>query len=240
MKTRTAILAGMAALTWLALGVGARADLMTPFGLNPGDEFRFVFVTDGVRDATSSNITDYDNFVQAQAGGATYNGVVVNWLAIVSTLTVNAIDHVGVTNAPVYLADGTEVTPNTGNTGLWSEQLLHAINEDQTTQLIPNDFVWTGSLTYGISDPEFSMGNPSQLTMSGFTEPSDSRWVRFDDLPYTQNHRLYAISQVLTVPETSTAVPEPSTLVVVALGAVAFLGYGWSGHRRARRRLTDA
>ena len=114
--------------------VGGRAEagiiLQTPAGLNPGDHFRFVFVTDGIRDATSTNIADYDSFVNAQAGGATYNGVVVNWLAIGSTDSVDAIDHVGQATAPVYLSDGTLVTTSTTPAGLWSGALVHEINLD--------------------------------------------------------------------------------------------------------------
>ena len=79
----------VATVLWLVSGLGGRAEagiiLQTPAGLNPGDQFRFGFVTDGSRDATSTNIADYDSFVNAEAGGATYNGVPVNWLAIVST-----------------------------------------------------------------------------------------------------------------------------------------------------------
>jgi len=40
------------ALLWLAVGVGGRAEadvmLQKPPGLNSGDPFRFVFVTDGI------------------------------------------------------------------------------------------------------------------------------------------------------------------------------------------------
>src|SRR5262245_37477959 len=110
-------LACVAALLWLAAGMGGRVEagiiLQTPAGLNPGDHFRFCFVTDGIRDATSTNIADYDSFVNTQAGGATYNGVVVDWLAIGSTGSVDAIDHVGQATAPVYLSDGTLVTTTT-------------------------------------------------------------------------------------------------------------------------------
>jgi len=87
----------VAAVLWLGSGLGSSAEasiiLQTPTGLNPGDQFRFVFVTDSIRDATSTNIADYDSFVNAQAGGATYDGVVVNWLAVGSTDSVDAIDH---------------------------------------------------------------------------------------------------------------------------------------------------
>lgn len=48
--------------------------LQTPAGLKPGDHFRFVFVTDGTTNATSSNISSYDAFVTAQAGGLPTTG----------------------------------------------------------------------------------------------------------------------------------------------------------------------
>jgi hypothetical protein len=64
----------VAAMLWLGSGSGGQAEagiiLQTPAGLDPGDQFRFVFVTDGSRNATSTNIADYDSFVNAQAGGA--------------------------------------------------------------------------------------------------------------------------------------------------------------------------
>ena len=72
----------------------------------------------------SSNIADYNNFVNAQAGGATFDGSVVAWNAIGSTSSVNAIDNIGQSAAPVYLADGTLITSSTTSTGLWSGSLL--------------------------------------------------------------------------------------------------------------------
>src|SRR5262249_43675213 len=61
----------------LLLGVTlpARADIMTPSTLNPGDQFRVIFVSSGTRDATSSTIADYDTFITnlANAAGLTYN-----------------------------------------------------------------------------------------------------------------------------------------------------------------------
>jgi len=100
--------------------------IQTPVGSTAGDEFRIVFVTDGTTNATSSDISSYDAFVNAQAGGATYNGMTVNWQAIGSTATVNAVDHIGSSTAGVYLASGTEVaTSTTADTGgLWSGNSL--------------------------------------------------------------------------------------------------------------------
>ena len=39
---------------------------------------------------------------------------------------------------------------------------------------------------------------------------------------------------------TETAIPEPSTAIAAMFGAVAFIAYGWSRHRREHRRHDDA
>ena len=133
MNTQARRLAMAAVILWLGLGGGGRAEagpvLLTPAGLSPGESFRFVFVTDGTRDATSTNIADYNGFVNTQAGGATYNGSVVTWAAIASTPTVNAIDNVGPSLAPVYLSDGTIVATSTttASGGLWDGDLIRLI-----------------------------------------------------------------------------------------------------------------
>jgi hypothetical protein len=68
----------IAAVLRLGCGLEGRTEagiiLQTPAGLNPGDDFRFVFVTDGIRDANSTNIAEYDSFVNDQAGG-----VAIGW-----------------------------------------------------------------------------------------------------------------------------------------------------------------
>ena len=42
---------------------------LIPSDLNVGDSFRFLFVTSGTRNAESSNINDYNLFVQNAANG---------------------------------------------------------------------------------------------------------------------------------------------------------------------------
>jgi hypothetical protein len=44
----------------------------------------------------------------------------------------------------------------------------------------------------------------------------------------------------LTLQAAASAAPEPSTAIVAAFGAVAFIAYGWSRHRRAQRRQAAA
>ena len=68
---------------------GAGVILTTPPGLKPGEQFQFIFLTNGTTDATSTDIDTYNNFVNKQAQGATYDGQTVTWYAIASTPTVS-------------------------------------------------------------------------------------------------------------------------------------------------------
>jgi hypothetical protein len=73
-------------------------------------------------------------------------------------------------------------------------------------------------------------------------------FVRFDHSAFDPNHPVswlndrtfFSGSGYWTVALPSAAVPEPSTAIMAAFGAVAFLAYGWSRHRRAQRRQAAA
>lgn len=225
-----------AAVLWLVCGLGGKAEagiiLQTPAGLNPGDQFRVVFVTDGTRDATSTNIADYDSFVNAEAGAATYNGVVVNWLVIGSTDSVDAIDHVGQTNATVYLSDGTLVTTSTTPAGLWSRNLLHAINLDLAANPPPpfDNFVWTGTNPFGTGFGGALGDTRPQVGSIIFTNDA---WVSSGTDNSPGSRPFYGISSVLTVPQ---AVPEPSTLAMLGTALIIGLAIGLTCRRHDKRR----
>jgi hypothetical protein len=205
----------------------AGSALTTPAGLSPGDTFRFVFVTDGTTAATSSNIADYNAFVNAQAEGATYNGATVSWVAIGSTATTNAIQNVGQTDMSVYLADGSLVTKSTTSTGLWSFSLINPINEDLSgTPPFSGAEVWTGT------GPDGKLADPlgSLLINAGVADQQVSTWVAFTSLPLTSSALfMYVISSILTVQ--GTAVPEPTSLVMLAIGVFGLLGFARCRHQ---------
>jgi PEP-CTERM motif len=244
MMTQTGRLALAAAMLWIGFGAGCTAEaggiaLQTPAGLSPGDSFRFVFVTDGTTTATSTEISYYNNFVTAQAGGATYNGSVVSWDAIGSTATVNAIDNIGQSPiSGVYLADGILVTTSTTTSGLWSGHLRNWIMEDISGALTSAIFVLTGTTTSGVgsSAPQDGYAStvlgttPVSIGFPGFT---NSFWVA-DTLDFGIQGPMYGISQVLVVPS---AVPEPSTVLMAGTAIGAGFAFGWSRRRKSQRRL---
>jgi PEP-CTERM motif len=184
-------------------------------------------------------MTYYNDFVNVQAGGATYNGSVVSWVAIGSTSTVNAIDNVGQSMDPVYLADGTLVTTSTTGSGLWSGNLLHAVDQDLRGTIYPNAAVLTGTNANGDSAIPYQL-DPVVYpygTLIGNTDSSGAAWINDNTIVTNQPQpgagAMYGISQVLFA---SNSVPEPSTLIMAGTAISVGLAYGRSRRRLDRRR----
>lgn len=216
--------------------IGARADLNinTPPGLNLGDQFRIVFLTQALTQATNPNISYYNTFVNndaaTQAGGVgskvVYGSTVLTWSAIASTYEISAITNIGSFGVPVYLASGTLVTPSDTLSGLWSESLLAPINEFLTAPDSFDTSVWTGTLPNGSSAGSFTLGSDSEFgSIPGLSSKSNAEWVETGATPSSFSNNMYGISQVLT------AVPEPSTSALVLAG-IALGGYVMWRHRK--------
>ena len=90
----------------------------------PGDTYRLIFVTSTTTTATSTDISTYNAFVQGVADGAGLGTGVsgpVNWNAVGSTATVDAIDNTGTAGpggSPILLMDGMTIIA-TDNADLW-------------------------------------------------------------------------------------------------------------------------
>ena len=223
----------------------ARADLIltAPAGLQPGQQFQIVFVTDGTTPATSTSISDYNSFVNndadAQANGSVfYNGQLVTFSAIGSTSTVNATSNIGANSAPVYLADGTLIADSTipGPHGLWFEslggdiylgQLMAGIDEDLTGNHISQALVWTGTMQDGNPTATTELGSAITVATIGITGATNGDWIHLGGSQIPNDLVMYGISDVLTV----AAVPEPSSMLLTLMGLGAV--FGW---RLTRRR----
>ena len=223
------------ALAAIAAGTASAGQIATPTGLNPGDQFRIVFLSSTTTSATSSDLSTYDNIVSSDATGYTYGGTSPIWKAIVSNLTINARDHIGLQSTsliPLFTVDGTKVS--TGN--LWNGSLMNPINRHIDGTAFPYaSAVWTGT------DPNTGAANlPGQYYMGdtpsvayGDSTTTNYMWAMASVLSPSNGLSLYGISEVLAIPA---SVPEPSTVMLAGLGGLAALVYSFKRKRNLCRR----
>ena len=149
---------------------------LIPAGLDSGDEFRLMFVTANTRDATSSDIADYDSFVQSSAAGTMTGGSHAAirrysslFKALGSTSTVDARDHLGMNpgnaahnNAHVYWLNGGRIA--FGNADVWDNTWTNGSKAQRRTELgtapSSNVLVWTGT----IAGPDASTAGTKQTS----------------------------------------------------------------------------
>jgi hypothetical protein len=206
--------------------------ISTPTGLNPGNHFRIMFVTTGDSPAIFGSSGIYDNFVTTDAGGATYNGSAITWKAIVSTTSISAISHIGVTGDAVYLPDGTLVATSdgTGVGGLWSGTLQNAPNQYLNGSApIAGTRVNTGTQVNGASFGALALGNAQ--VVYGLSNQHTSLWTQANFNTNATSNHYYGISNELTVPAVST-VPEPSSAILLGIGGLAGLVYSRTRKRK--------
>ena len=211
----------------------ARANIVAPAGLLPGDTFRLVFVESPATVATSSSIAFYDNLITSDACPTlcTYNGSAVTWHVLGSTASVSAVsrDPATTTSSPIYRLDGALVASNGAD--LWSGNISAPINDVVAAGVYYpggyNGVEWTGTNANGTSATGHELG--SSTPVIGYNIYTDYNWVDTGGAAATASQALYAISSTMTVP---TPVPEPLGLSVFGLGLI---GLGTIRHRGGMR-----
>ncbi len=102
---------------------------LTPTGLVAGTKFRLLFLSSTKRDAVSSDIADYNTFVQdrAAAGHADIQAYSGGFGAIGCTAAVDARDNTSTTGTgvPIYWLDGTKVADDYADfyDGSWDDEI---------------------------------------------------------------------------------------------------------------------
>ena len=216
---------------WASLGGYASATLVDVINaLAPGDMYRVMFVSSTTRDATSTDIADYNSFIATAAGAGTVTGPLgLSWKALASTSFTNAQDNTGVFQADtttVHFFNTNGDLLATSGSDLWDGMLTVPLGLDENgSDPGSPDFVWTGTDGFGNS---FNVLG-SQIVTAGHKSQSNSGWINGCGLTdNTQLLRLYGISNKVTV------VPEPSTATLFALG-LAFVA-----SRQRRPRLLES
>jgi hypothetical protein len=219
----------------VASHAASAAVVTIPTGLNPGDQYRLTFVTSATRDATSTNIADYNAFVTSAVNSVPALAALgTTWRAIASTHSIDARDNTGTNwtvdpvGVPIYALSDSLVA--TSNLDFWDGSHAISLRVTEMDTLIDRD-VWTGSTIDGTE--YYALGESFQ-SHYGRSTSAASPWIHYYQLNNFYPASLYAMSDVLTVP----AVPEPGSLALAGLAA-AGLAAASLGRRRLRRQSLD-
>ena len=143
-----------ALLIWMA-AVANAYQIAVPESLNPGDQYKLIFLTSQTTDAFSSDIQTYNQFASNLA--ETVFGLReldADWFAVGSTASIDARDNT-LTNplnslhsdVPIFLVvdeHENETLIATGNSDLWDGVVGGLINRTQNGSLVGIERVWTG------------------------------------------------------------------------------------------------
>ncbi len=226
-------------LTAAALSAAASAaPIVTPTGLNVGDQYRLAFVTSTARSATAQFIEDYNNFVTNAANTQTaLSALGTTWTAIASEYFrgIAARDNTGTNpgvsaGVPIFLLDGTTKVADS-NADLWDGSIDAAINRDESGAIVVDGTkIWTGTSSAGT--PDNGLAEPTFSIVTGRVGVLGPGWIDFAQDTFPPDAlQFYALSGILTV-EAASPAPEPAPL---ALMVIALAGLGWA-RRRPRRK----
>lgn len=189
--------------------------MIPPAGLSSGDQYRLFFMASGERDGTSTDIEDYNDFVQSHVDKSPKLAALgLEWNAVLSTATVDARDNTGTNpevdgeGVPVYMINGELLARN--YVGLWDFEMSPRMNVDEFGNFTPFDddadsvggigvVTWTSTMIGGVAARGFTLGSAEPIVgeavgggVIGFGTGSDDA---------EEVHHVYWMSGVITVPE---------------------------------------
>ena len=188
---------------------------LEPAGLNAGDEFRLIFFSSTKRDASSTEIADYNTFVQglAAAGHADIRAYSSGFRVVGCTRAVDARDNTGTTGAgvPIYWLNGNKVADDYADfyDGSWDDE-AHNKNESgaaarSATSILNYPFTGCdhdGTKSNALGGTNVIVGRPNS-SASGDGPLSNS----ITNVANDSTRPMYGLSEVLQV-----SVPDLGTL----------------------------
>ncbi|MXX07686.1 MAG: hypothetical protein F4Z71_13090 [Gammaproteobacteria bacterium] len=201
-----ALLAGLASPATAQATVTVPPDWsLIPSGLGPGDKFRLLFLTSQSRDATSSNIAEYNSFVQevAAAGHSAIRPYASRFRVLASTSAVDARDNTGTTGAgvPVYWLGSQSPLAN-NYPDLYDESWADFDAKDESGSSSTRDhrtFIWTGSTRYGRADATAFLGASPRVAHGNLHTRGRTRPLNQNYRSATESLPFYALSPVFEV-----------------------------------------
>ena len=180
---------------------------LTPSGVSAGGKFRLLFVTSTARDATSSNIADYNRFVQnrAAAGHSSIRPYKDGFRAVGSTDAADARDNTCTTGTGVEIhwLNGNKVADDYADfyDDSWDDANLK--NEGGNGITGSNIQVFTGSGADGTAAADHYLGVASPNTAVIAILPYTVRPLASNFGDVRGERRFYGLSQVFKVPAAS-------------------------------------
>lgn len=180
----------------------------------------FLDLNDPRRDATSTNIADYNNFVTAVANDVPELALLgTTWTVIGSTATVDARDNTGTnlnvaTGAPIYLLNDTKLADS--NSDLWDGTIDTAFEVNEFGNTVATVNMWTGTSPDGTENVGFALGTVSAIYGNSSITTG---WILQGQAATSAARPLYAISGNLIAP-----IPIPAALWLFG-SAIGLLGW---------------
>ena len=221
-RARNLILLAFAACALGAPNVSASPITIPPL-LAPGSSYLLAFMTLGTRDATSTNIADYDSFVSTVANSdPTLAALGTTWKVIGSTSAVNAAAHISVGPLPVYNLAGQLVANNSADLfdGSIANGVHYAQDGSDCNVLCGQGNPFTGTNGNGTTAVGAELGCTGDNCVNiGSFAATNGTWLAFAPRDPASPRPFYGISAELTVP--TTVVPEPASLLLFGAGLLA-------------------
>ncbi|MCF7955715.1 MAG: PEP-CTERM sorting domain-containing protein [Phycisphaerae bacterium] len=197
----------------------------------PTGPYRLAFITSTMHNAVSTDIADYNAYVQGLADaagigmGGTYGDL--EWNVIGSTATVDARDNTGTNplvdgvGVPIYLVDGTTLVAN-DNTDLWdgvytgsgqdnTGGVQHIIDQTENGDVFAH-WPFTGTNLDGTA--ALPLGSGGNVSQGQGNDPTRWIWRQWTWQNVSSELPMYAMSAVI---------PEPATMALLGLGGLTLL-----------------
>ena len=201
---------------------------LIPDGLGPGDSFRLLFATSTTRDATSTDIADYNTFVQtaAAAGHVAIQPYSLLFRAVGSTAAVDARDNTGTTHTatdlglPIYWLNGEKVADQYKDfyDGDWDEEADSTDESGSIQSLSANaDWPFTGSdddgtafslQELGSTANSVRVGRPNSIASGANPLSSGSSQVATGSRRFYALSGIFIVGQEITVPSNWGLIPD--------------------------------